>query len=116
MCNQCQNNFLIEIVETQSEQNALEMFKEANKNYLLPSSSEVIDEGELVGYVTYLEHIEGIEEQLLYEISHKVRPLNKIYVYTSNLLKQYNKMVVVCVANRKGFACTSLNYIPGRRF
>lgn len=116
MCNQCRNNLLMETVETNLAAEALESFKQRNQIYLLPADTVVIDDGELIGFSTLSQHIEGIEEQFVREVRHREKPLDKIYIHTSELLKLHEKIVVLCIANKKGYACDNLNYIPGRRF
>ncbi len=115
MCNQCKNIFLWEIIETNSSNEAVTNFREINENYDLPEKIEIVDI-EMIGYSSHWDHIEYIKDDLFYKISHKERPLDKIYVCTSALLKSNNEFVVICVADRKRYACSNLNFIPGRRF
>lgn len=115
MCTQCENVFLLEVIESPSLDNAVEQFRQAHKTYHLPDEVEFIEE-ELIGYWTFTEHLEKVESQFRRELSYQEKPLNQLYIYTSALLKAKGMFMVVCVANRMGYACTSLSYVPGRRF
>lgn len=116
MCNQCKNVFLLEVIESPSLHNAVEQFRQEHKTYHLPVAEKLIEEGELIGYWTLTQHLEQIESQFRRELSYQEKPLNQLYIYTSELLKANGMFVVVCVADRMGYACTSLSYVPGRRF
>lgn len=116
MCKQCENNFLLEMIETISTEDAISQFRQTYLTYHLPTVIELVEEGELVGFWTLKQHLEEVECRFHRELAKREKPLNKLYIYTSELLKAHNVVVVLCIANRKGYACTSLNYMPGRRF
>lgn len=116
MCNQCENNFLIEVIEATTKEEALSQFRKAHTTYHLPTEIEWVNEGELSGYRTYKEQLERIETELYRDLSFQRKPLDKIYVTSLENLGKDNEFLVACVANRMRYACTSLSYIPGRRF
>ena len=116
MCKQCENIFLMEIIESSTSYNAVEQFRQAHKTYHLPVAVELVEEEELIGYWTFSEHLGQIESQFMKELSYQEKPLHQLYIYTSALLKEKGLFVVVCVANRMRYACSSLSYMPGRRF
>lgn len=116
MCKQCENNFLMEVIESTSKEDAIAQFRQDNLMFHLPAENEFMVEEDLIGFWTYSQHIEEIESRFHRELANREKPMNKLYIYSSKLLNAQNVVVVVCVANRRGYACTSLNYMPGRRF
>lgn len=116
MCSECKNNFLMSVIEANSKEDALAQFRQEHIKFHLPVESKLIGEGELVGYWTYLQHLEKIESEFRRHFSCGEKSFDTLYIYTSNILKASGVYVIACVANRMGYACSSLSYMPGRRW
>lgn len=115
MCNQCKNNFLMEVIEAASKDEAVSKFRKSYNRYRLPTNIEFVNEGELLGR-TYGEYLEQIDTELYMDLSDQRKPLNKLYIYSLEVFGKTSEFVVACVADKMRYACTSLSYIPGRRF
>lgn len=105
MCQRCKNVFLLEVVETDAIEQAIKLFKSKYERYYsLPVKLDQIHL-EPNGYESFEDHIESIEQDTFEGITYKKLPLNNVYIYTSELLKYNNRMVVTCVADRKPLYC-----------
>lgn len=93
--------FLCNVYEAETTKEALQQFAKENNMYFVPKKYEVINKVDQVGVISLEDEIEWTERAFFNDITYKRRSLDKLYVYTSDILSVFGLVMIAGIGRMK---------------